>query len=310
MAFQQFPQKLGIPSGNTAGRPTSAILGDTYYNGQLGLLEIFDGTNWIPCSSPAAIPTVAAADVGTGRAFASGAIAYTFTAGTNGGSPYGFTGVATIASSSYSASTTSTTLTLAVGGPGTYSATGTAYNGFGTSPANPALSVTVTTVPDVPTSVTATTSNTTSAVAVAWTAPTGTGGKTITSYTVTPFIGATAQTTTTTTGTSVSVTGLTQGSTYTFKVKATNANGTGLDSTASSSIVVPTIATINFLVIAGGGGSGGQMGGGGGAGGYRTSAGTSGGNSIPCRLADRALLVLGYQTSGRGKRPIDCSGKQ
>ena len=41
MAFQQYPQKGGIPSGVTAARPSSPAEGDTYYNGQLGLLEIY-----------------------------------------------------------------------------------------------------------------------------------------------------------------------------------------------------------------------------------------------------------------------------
>ena len=76
MPFQQYPSKGGIPSGSTAARPSSPAQGDTYYNGQLGLLEIWDGTNWIPCSAPAGIPTVSATDVGTSRAYTSGAIAF------------------------------------------------------------------------------------------------------------------------------------------------------------------------------------------------------------------------------------------
>jgi hypothetical protein len=65
MAFSSYPAKGGIPSGITAARPSGPASGDTFYNGTLGLLEIYDGTNWVPCSSPAAIPTVAVADVGT-----------------------------------------------------------------------------------------------------------------------------------------------------------------------------------------------------------------------------------------------------
>lgn len=63
------------------------------------------------------------------------------------------------------------------------------------------------------------------------------GGATITGYTVTPYIGATAQTPTTVGNVSSTViTGLTNGSTYTFKVAAINAIGTGPDSSASSSV--------------------------------------------------------------------------
>ena len=65
---------------------------------------------------------------------------------------------------------------------------------------------------------------------MSWTAPSN-GGSAITSYTVTPFIGATAQTPTTVTGsppaTTTTVTGLTNGTAYTFTVTATNAVGTG-----------------------------------------------------------------------------------
>ena len=71
---------------------------------------------------------------------------------------------------------------------------------------------------------------------MSWTAPSSTGGSAITSYTVTPFIGSTAQTPVTVTGsppaTSTTVTGLTNGTAYTFTVSATNATGTGPASVA------------------------------------------------------------------------------
>lgn len=93
------------------------------------------------------------------------------------------------------------------------------------------------TVPGAPTAVTASAGN--GSATVGWTAP-ATGGSPITSYTVTPFIGSTAQTPVTTGTTSATVTGLTNGTAYTFTVTATNAVGTG-PASAPSAPVTPGI---------------------------------------------------------------------
>ncbi|HZC51863.1 MAG TPA: N,N-dimethylformamidase beta subunit family domain-containing protein, partial [Mycobacterium sp.] len=114
-----------------------------------------------------------------------------------------------------------------------------ASNANGTGPDSAASNaVTPNAQPGAPTGVTATAGN--ASATVSWTAPTNNGGSTITKYTVTPYIGTTAQTPTTVTGappaTSTTVTGLTNGTTYTFKVSATNVNGTGPDSAASNAV--------------------------------------------------------------------------
>jgi hypothetical protein len=74
---------------------------------------------------------------------------------------------------------------------------------------------------------------------VSWTAPSD-GGSPLTSYTVTPYVGTTAQTPTTVSGsppaTSATVSGLTNGTAYTFRVAATNAVGQGPASAASSPV--------------------------------------------------------------------------
>jgi N,N-dimethylformamidase beta subunit-like protein/uncharacterized protein DUF4082/fibronectin type III domain protein/Big-like domain-containing protein len=79
---------------------------------------------------------------------------------------------------------------------------------------------------------------------VDWTAPSSDGGDAITSYRITPYIGATAQTpvTVSAAATSKTITGLTGGTSYTFKVAAINEAGAGPDSSPSNA-VTPTSAT-------------------------------------------------------------------
>jgi hypothetical protein len=79
---------------------------------------------------------------------------------------------------------------------------------------------------------------------VSWTAPASGGPPT--QYTITPYIGTTAQTSTTITGsppaTTATVSGLTAGTSYTFTVTASNPNGAGPASTKSNA-VVPSAVT-------------------------------------------------------------------
>ena len=72
---------------------------------------------------------------------------------------------------------------------------------------------------------------------MSWTAPAN-NGSAITAYVVTPYVGSVAQAakTFTSTATSQTITGLTNATTYTFKVAAKNANGTGPQSVASNAV--------------------------------------------------------------------------
>jgi hypothetical protein len=104
------------------------------------------------------------------------------------------------------------------------------------------------TAPVAPTGVTAVAGN--GSASVTWTAPAN-GGSPITSYTVTPYAGTTALPSTTVTGTppapAATVSGLTNGTSYTFTVTATNAVGTSPASNASNAVTPTTVITPAFV---------------------------------------------------------------
>ena len=110
-----------------------------------------------------------------------------------------------------------------------------AVNGVGTGSYSAASSsATPRTVPGAPTSLSATTGNT--QLSLSWTAPASNGGSAITGYTVeyTPSGGSPSTVNTGSTSTSYALTGLTSGTTYSVRVSAVNAAGTGSYSASAS----------------------------------------------------------------------------
>ena len=99
-------------------------------------------------------------------------------------------------------------------------------------------------LPGIPTAVSAVAGN--ANATVSFTGPPSTGGVPITGYTVTSSPGAISVSGV---ASPIVVTGLTNGTAYTFTVKATNINGTGAASAASNSVTPAVPATLVPAVI-------------------------------------------------------------
>lgn len=246
----------GTPKGSTANRPSSPAVGDQYFNGTLGRLEIYTGATdgWKAVGGEVRVPQQpTATDVGTNRAFNNAAAIVDVTANTNGGMPTSYTITSTPGSLTFSGASPITATGL--NSNTAYTFTATATNDFGaTSSASAASSaVTVTSVPQAPTVGTPSTVagaafGQLTSLDVPFTANAN-GGKTVTSYSLTASPGGAVVSGTTS---PFRFTGLTGGTTYTFTATATNANGTSLTSSASTGFVAatapetPTIGTISL----------------------------------------------------------------
>ncbi len=241
--------------------PLEAVANATSPNG----VYAYSGTSTFPTNSYAATnywvdvlfaPTPASAPGQvTGVTATAGALsaAVSWTAPTTGGAPTSYTVTPYIGStaqtalaSTVSGSTTSTTVTgLTAGTAYTFVVQASNATGAGTaSAASNAVTPTASGTPSAPQSVSA--SPATSQALVRWTAPASNGSSAITGYTITPYTGTTAGTAVSAgaSATSADITGLTNGTAYTFQVKASNS--TGASAAATTSAVTPEDTILDF----------------------------------------------------------------
>jgi len=271
-------RKMIRNSGNCTNRNCS--INYTYMGVPLGTLPISDNIDPpTPSTSVPSSPTITSAVAGNAQ------VTIYFDPPTSDGgstitsyrvtsSPGGFFATGSSSPIIVSGLTNGTSYTF------TMVATNSVGNSSDSNTSDPTIPVTV---PTVPLSVNATSGD--QSATVTFTAPTSNGGSPITGYTVTSSLGGFFAT-----GSSspITVSGLTNGTSYTFTVVATNSVGSSLPSSASNSVTSGTITvqftsvgttswtapsnvtSINYLVVGGGGGGGGaydNAGAGGGGGG-------------------------------------------
>jgi hypothetical protein len=230
-------------AGNSASRPGSPNVGDIYTNTETGFIELYESTGWSQVGAIASAPSsVVATNQGSGRAYNDGQASVAFSAGTVAGKTY------TVTSSPGSYTNTGSASPVVVTGLQSstqYTYTVAATNNYGQSAASAASAgVTATTAPQEPTIGTATGAD--QSATLTFTAG-STGGSAITNYkystdnsTYTAFEPAQ-------TSSPLTISGLTDGQSYSFYLKAVNANGDSAASAESNSALVGLIGDFESI---------------------------------------------------------------
>lgn len=279
-------------TGTTAQRPASPASGELFYDTTLGGLMVWNGVAWSTFLTPATVqaPTSpSGSDVGTSRAYNNAAVSVSFTGSSElGGVATLYTVTSTPGSITQTGSSSPITVT-GLNSNTSYTFTVKASNSYSTATSSATGSVTATTVPDAPVLGTVTDTVTGGTVSVPINSI-NTGGKAITNYEYSTN-GGTTWTTLSPAQTSspLTISGLTNYISYTLRIRAINANGTGTMSSASNSVTptapftlaqtfntsgnytVPNTATRMAIVTFSGGGNG-SSGGAGGRGGWASAA--------------------------------------
>ena len=222
--------KMGLKSGNTAGRPSSPVEGENYLNTETGSVEIYKNSNWTSLILlPDVVTDVTATNQGSNRPYNNGQVAISFTPGLVPGTTY--------TSTSNPGAITTTLSSSPITVTGLQSNTSYTFSIVASSPQGsssyslPSNSVTATTVPQAPTIVTAAVGDASSSVSFT---PGNSGGSAITSHTV---IANPGNITASGSSSPITISGLTNGTTYTITVSSTNSNGASLQS--GSTTVTP-----------------------------------------------------------------------
>jgi uncharacterized protein (TIGR02145 family) len=227
------------PNGITAFGSTSPINVTGLTNGTAYTFTVV-ATNSVGSSvassastavTPATVPSAPTAAVAT-AGNSSASVAFVAPTNNGGSAITGYTVTSNPGNISVSGTTSPINLTGLTNGT-SYTFTVVATNAVGSSVASSAsTAVTPATVPSAPTAAVATAGN--SSASVAFVAPTNNGGSAITGYTVTSSPSNISVSGTTS---PINVTGLTNGTSYTFTVVATNSVGSSVASTVSSAVI-------------------------------------------------------------------------
>jgi hypothetical protein len=232
------PQAPQLSTGTT--KLVTGLLAGTTYTFKVqaqnvaGLGPASSASSPVATFGPPGAPTAVAATAGNSAAN----VTWSPPAG-NGGSPVtGYTVTASPGGMTASVGGTATSADVAGLTNGvSYTFTVKATNLVGTGPASaPSAPIAPRAVPGAPTGVSAAPDD--GSATVSWSTPADAGGSPITGYVVSWAVNGVNQSTSTvmSTATTRTITGLTNGTTYTFKVAAINAVGTGLASAPSAPV--------------------------------------------------------------------------